>query len=592
MTVPAPVARFDNVAAGHSLQFGRAERVISAYRLEEVRPALAAVQEAVGGGAWAFGVVAYEAAAGLDPDARVWTPQEGLPLVWFGIADAPDERVLPLTTGEGFEVDGWAPDWSAAEHALRVEAVRAAIAEGETYQCNLTTRLRSSFRGDAFGLYGELAHRQRGGHHAFLDLGRHTVVSASPESFLHWEDGLLRTAPMKGTAARGRTPEEDLAAREALRASEKDRAENVMIVDLLRNDLARVCEAGSVQVTELLATEEYPTLWQLTSRIQGRARPEVGFARVFEALFPCGSITGAPKLSTMELIAELEDAPRGVYCGAIGYFAPGSAPRARFSVAIRTVVIDGADGYAVYGAGGGITWASTPADEYDELLVKAAVLPTGKHEPFALLETLAVHGGQAQHLGEHLERMLDSAAHFGIPARREVLEAAALEAVAQEAGAEADVLLRLALGRDGTREISSRPLAAPPGPVRLVLDTVRTSFPTGLSAHKTTVRGHFTAARARHPHADDVVLLGEHGRAVETTIATLAARIDGTWCTPPLADGCLAGVGRRRALERGELVERPLSVEMLRSVEELAVLSSARGWRRAVLVEEPVPCPG
>lgn len=586
MTVPAPVARFDDVAAGRSLQFGRAERVISAQRPDEVRPALAAVQAAVTGGAWAFGMVAYEAAAGLDPAACVRVSQEGLPLVWFGIADAPDEQALPLTTGEGFEVAPWIPDWSAAEHAWRVEAVRAAIAEGDTYQTNLTTRLRSTFRGDAFGLYGELAHRQRGGHHAFLDLGRHTVVSASPESFLRWEDGLLRTAPMKGTAARGRTPEADAAGREALLASEKDRAENVMIVDLLRNDLAKVCEAGSVQVTELLAAEKYPTVWQLTSRIQGRMREEVGLVEVFEALFPCGSITGAPKLSTMGLIAELEDAPRGAYCGAIGYLAPGPSPRARFSVAIRTVVIDGADGSAVYGAGGGVTWASTAADEYEELLVKAAVLPTGTREPFALLETLAVLDGVAQHLGQHLERMLGSAAHFGIPARRETLEVAALEAAAGSAG---DVLLRLALRRDGSLEVSSRPLVATPGPVRLALDTVRTSFPTELSAHKTTVREHFAAARKRHPGSEDVVLLGEHGRAVETTIATLAARIDGTWCTPPLADGCLAGVGRRLALERGELVERPLNAEEVCAAEELAVLSSARGWRRAVLVEGSAP---
>lgn len=580
MTVAAPVARFDDVVAGRSLQFSRAERVISASRPEQVRPALAAVQEAVAAGAWAFGMVAYEAVAGLDPDARIRAGQEGTPLVWFGIAASPDAAAPPLSTGEGFEVAPWVSDWDPVQHAQRVDAVRAAIAEGDTYQCNLTTRLRSTVHGDPFGLYGELAHRQRGGHHAFLDLGTRTVVSASPESFFSWEDGLLCTAPMKGTAARGRTPEADLAAREALRTSEKDRAENVMIVDLLRNDLARVCEPGSVQVTELLAAEQYPTLWQLTSRIQGRPRPKVGLVEVFEALFPCGSITGAPKLSTMALIAELEDAPRGAYCGAIGYLAPGPAPSAHFNVAIRTVVIDPADGSAVYGAGGGITWASTAAAEYDELLVKAAVLPTGRREPFALLETLAVHGGQTQHLEAHLERMLASAEHCGIPARRAQLETAALEAAA---GTEGDVLLRLALRRDGTLEVSSRPLVAEPGPVRLAVDTERTSFPIGLSVHKTTVREHFSAARARHPDVDDVVLLGEHGRAVETTIATLAARIDGGWWTPPLADGCLAGVGRQLALERGELAERPLDVEALRGAGELAVLSSARGWRRAVL---------
>lgn len=576
-----PVARFDDVPAGRGLQFDRAERVIRADRPEQVRGALAAVEEAVAGGAWAFGMVAYEAAPGLDPDARTRAPQEGLPLVWFGISGPPEERPLPLTTGEGFELGAWVPDWDRAAHGIRVEAVREAIAAGDTYQCNLTTRLRSRFRGDAFGLYGDLAHRQRGGHHAFLDLGRHTVVSASPESFFDWEGPLLRTAPMKGTAARGVGLEEDRAAREALQASEKDRAENVMIVDLLRNDLARVSEAGSVQVTELLCAEQYPTLWQLTSRIQGRPRPETGLVEVLEALFPCGSITGAPKLSTMALIAELEDAPRGAYCGALGYLAPGPAPRARFNVAIRTVVIDGADGSAVYGAGGGITWGSTAAAEYDELLVKSAVLPTGEQEPFALLETFAVTGGEARNLEAHLARMLDSAAHFGIPVEKEVLAAAAREAVA---GAVGDVLQRLALRRDGTLEVSSRPLSTSAEPVRLALDTVRSVFPAALSAHKTTVRSHFTAARERHPGAEDVVLLGEHGRAVETSIATLAVRIDGTWCTPPLDDGCLDGVGRRLAIEREELSERPLTAEMLRGAEQLAVLSSARGWRRAVLV--------
>jgi len=578
----APAARFDDVTAGRSLQFVQAERVISVQRPEEVRGALAEVQDAVDGGAWAFGMVAYEAAAGLDPAARVRAPQEGLPLVWFGLAAAPDEDPPPLTTGEGFEVAPWVPDWSPSEHAVRVEAVRAAIAEGDTYQANLTTRLRSHVAGDAFGLYGELAQRQRGAHHAFLDLGRHRVVSASPESFLDWEDGVLRTAPMKGTAARGRTPEADRTAREALLASEKDRAENVMIVDLLRNDLARVCEPGSVQVTELLRAEEYPTLWQLTSRIRGRARPQAGLVDVFEALFPCGSITGAPKLSTMALLADLEDAPRGAYCGAIGWLAPGTPPQASFNVAIRTVVIDGADGSAVYGAGGGITWDSTPAGEYEELLVKTAVLPTGTRDPFALLETLAVVGGAARHVEAHAERMQTSAAHFGIPLERAQLEAVIRDAAAAATGE--DLLLRVALRRDGSLETSTRPLVTPPGPVRIALDTVRTVFPPGLSAHKTTVREHFTAARERHPDADDVVLLGEHGRAVETTIASFAARIDGVWCTPPLSDGCLNGVGRRLALERGELVERPLSVEALCGAEELAVLSAARGMRRAVLV--------
>ena len=220
LAAPAPVARFDDVAAGHAVQFSRADRVIEAWHPDEVRPALAAVEEAVAGGAWAFGMLAYEAAAGLDAQTRVRAPREGLPLVWFGLAAAPDEAPRPLTTGEGFTLAPWEADWDRAQHAGRVEAVRAAIAEGETYQCNLTTRLRSRFTGDAFGLYGELAHRQQGSHHAFLDLGRTAVVSASPESFLRWEEGELRTVPMKGTAARGADAAQGLAAREGRRARE------------------------------------------------------------------------------------------------------------------------------------------------------------------------------------------------------------------------------------------------------------------------------------------------------------------------------------------------------------------------------------
>src|SRR5699024_7258954 len=278
-------------------------------------------------------------------------------------------------------------------------------------------------------------------------------------------------------------------------------------------------------------------------------------------------------------IAELEDAPRGAYCGALGWIAPG--PRARFNVAIRTVTIDAADGSAVYGAGGGVTWASTAEAEYEELLVKAAVLPTGTREPFALLETLTVQGEVARNLAAHRERMLDSAAHFGIPVERDGIEAVVRAAVA-EAGPAA-VLLRLALRRDGSLEATSRPLTAAPGPVRLALDTERTAFPSGLSRHKTTVRGHFAAARERHSGADDVVRRGEAGRAVEPAVSTLAASIDGSGCTPPLAGGCLAGVGRSLALARGELVERPLTIEALRGAPELAVISSARGWRPAVL---------
>jgi para-aminobenzoate synthetase/4-amino-4-deoxychorismate lyase len=578
---PAPRARLDDLVAGTTLQFGRLSREIRADRPEEVRPALAEIEQAVAAGSWAVVMLAYEAAAGLDPDAQVHPGDGSVPLLWTGFADAPDPDPAPLTPAGGYALEPWRPDWSRAEHAERVAAVREAIAEGETYQTNLTTRLRSRLTGDPYGLYGDLAHRQRGAHHAYLDLGDAVIVSASPETFLTWDGTEITTAPRKGTAPRTGDAAADRAARAAMAAGEKDRAENVMIVDLLRNDLARISEPGSVEVTELLGVEEYPTVFQLVSRLRARTLPGTDLAGVLGAMFPCGSITGAPKLSTMELITRLEDSPRGVYCGAIGVITPGERPRASFSVAIRTVVVDPVDGAAVYGAGGGVTWQSTADGEYDELLAKAAVLPTGRREPFALLETFAVTDGRVRHLEQHLRRLRGSAERFRIAIDEQALSAA----LAQLTAFEGEQLVRLRLRSDGGCALEPRPLMPAPEPVRLALDTSLTAFPAQLSAHKTSVREHLDAARARHPQADDVILRGAHGRLVETTIATLAVRLDGTWCTPPLADGCLDGVGRRLALEGGELVERPLELEDLARAEELAVLSSARGWRRAVLQE-------
>jgi para-aminobenzoate synthetase / 4-amino-4-deoxychorismate lyase len=259
-----------------------------------------------------------------------------------------------------------------------VTRVREHIAAGDTYQCNLTDRLWTVLDRDPGALYPDLALAQGAAHSACLDLGRFVVASASLELFFDWAGDRLRTRPMKGTAARGRTAEEDAVLARHLLDSPKERAENLMIVDLLRNDLARVAWTGTVDVPALFTLERYPTGWQLTSEVTARTRPDVGLVDVFRALFPCGSVTSAPKLRTMELIRNLETGPRGVYCGAVGVVAPpGAAFRARFSVAIRTVVADRRTGRAVYGVGGGITWDSDPAAERRELAAKAAVLSPG-----------------------------------------------------------------------------------------------------------------------------------------------------------------------------------------------------------------------
>lgn len=376
MRPPTAWARFDDLRSGTACRFPDLAYDLVATVPADVPEVLAEVDRATREGWWAYGFVAYEAAGGLDPSLAVHAPDDGLPLAWFGVASAP-ERVPLMDTGGGreYRLGGWSYDWAPAEHRSAVDAVRERIAAGETYQCNLTTRLRADVHGELPQLYADLAAAQGGAYNAYLDTGRFVIASASPELFFELRGDRLLMRPMKGTAPRGATAAEDRENVARLRASAKERAENIMIVDLVRNDVARLAVTGGVAVDTLCRAERYETVHQLTSEVTARLRPDTELADVFRALFPCGSVTGAPKARTMELVRDLEPGPRGVYCGAVGVVAPTTEPlRARFSVAIRTLVADRDSGTAVYGTGGGITWDSRAEDEYAELEAKAALL--------------------------------------------------------------------------------------------------------------------------------------------------------------------------------------------------------------------------
>jgi para-aminobenzoate synthetase/4-amino-4-deoxychorismate lyase len=582
----SPWGRFDDLARGTALRFTRPFRVLTATEPADVVPVLAEVERATEAGAWAFGYVAYEAAAGLDPGlaGAVGPGPDPLPLVLFGLCDRPADVPpveLPPGTARAYSVGPWQRGWSEAGYRDDVARVRECIAAGETYQLNLTVRMRADIAGDLEQLYADLAWGQRGSYAAYLDLGRFVVASASPELFFRWNGDELLTRPMKGTARRGRTTEEDDERRQALVESPKERAENLMIVDLLRNDLGRIAEVGSVDVPVLFTPERYETVWQLTSDVTARPRRGTGLVDVFRALFPSGSVTGAPKQRSMELIRDLEHEPRGVYCGAVGMVAPpGSEYRATFSVAIRTVVVDRETGSAVFGTGGGITWGSDPAAEHAELLAKAAILGE-PYEDFGLIETMAHPPGEGlRDLDRHLDRLADSAAFFGFGFDRAAVTARLSVAVDVAAA----VRVRLVLQRSGAVDVETGPLPPPPDrPVRLALDAEPVDSGSVWLRHKTTRRSVYADRAARHPEADDVILTDEHGRVTETTIANLAVRLDGEWWTPPLSAGCLPGVERGRLVDDGVLRERELTVDDVRRAEELAVVNSLRGWRSAVL---------
>jgi para-aminobenzoate synthetase/4-amino-4-deoxychorismate lyase len=499
-----------------------------------------------------------------------------------------EETTLPLPRDEGGISETpegtWVPTTTQERYESSVDRIRELIAAGETYQVNHTMRLRSHVEGDPRGLYRDLSYAQRGAFSAYLDLGRYRVLSASPELFFELRDGAIVTKPMKGTAPRGRWPDEDRAVAESLLASAKDRAENAMIVDLLRNDLGRVSRAGSVTWADVFQAERYETVWQLTTTVSAELEADASLADVFRGLFPSGSVTGAPKVRTMEIISELEDSPRGIYCGAIGYLAPhGSGfPNARFNVAIRTVTLDTVSRTAEYGVGGGITWDSEAGAEYAEAVAKTRVL-TARRPGFELLETMRHDPAEGvRNLDMHLRRLAGSADYFGFGYDETDVREAMEKTVASAPPASCRV--RLALGKGGTVRVACTPLASETDAVRVSLDDVPQDPRDVFLFHKTSRRQRYEEARRRHPDADDVVLINDRGEVTESTIANVAARIEGRWVTPPIEAGLLPGIGRAAALEEGSLIEAPVTIEDLRSSQELALVSDARGWRRAVLV--------
>jgi para-aminobenzoate synthetase/4-amino-4-deoxychorismate lyase len=586
-------ARFDDMTGAEpSFRLVGPAGVLEARRPEEVPGVLAAAEQAAARGLWAAGFVAYEAAPGLDPALVVRRPAPDdpfadLPLAWFAMFEGREETALPEPPpGAPPPGAAWTPLTDRSGYDRAIAEIRERIAAGDTYQVNHTLRLAATLEGDPRGLYRDLCYAQRGAYAGAIDTGRFRVLSASPELFFRIDGDRIRTIPMKGTAPRGRWPAEDRQARSRLERSVKDRAENAMIVDLLRNDIGRVARDGSVEWHDLFRAERYETVWQLTSTVDATLRPNVSIVDVFRALFPCGSVTGAPKVSTMAIIAELEDRPRGVYCGTVGYLAPPSAagPRARFNVAIRTVVTDARSGRALYGTGGGITWDSEAAAEYDETVAKARVL-TARRPAFRLLETLAhVPGEGFRRLEEHLDRVRSSAAYFGIP-----LDVGAVtDALVREAARfpTRPARVRLLVDQRGRIEAGGAPFAETTEPLRLAIDRAHPVDPTdAMFFHKTTLRAPYEAAAARHPDADDVVLVNTRGEVTETTRANIAAEIGGRWVTPPLDAGLLPGCERAALVADGTLVEERIGVDAFERADAIAFLNSVRGWRSAVLAD-------
>ncbi|MGD0631359.1 MAG: aminodeoxychorismate synthase component I [Terracidiphilus sp.] len=601
-------------------------RICVANHPAELPGLLAEIERAVSTGLYAAGYFSYECGAFFEPTAapaRAYAESPSQPLAWFGIYQRP--HLFNHITGAFVEGDphaltqyhaktgaGPEPDLDCTlalteqQYAQRIAEIHAWIRSGDVYQLNFTVPIKVHAPCSAAALYRQLRSLQPAPYGAFLHTQPdHRILSFSPELFLRLESGTeaaqptrrITTRPMKGTAPRGRTTAEDRSLADWLRNDPKNRAENVMIVDLLRNDLGRLCLFGSVQVRDLFAVERYPTLWQMTSTISGELRSEVGFQDIFRALFPCGSITGAPKIRAMQLLSQLEQRPRGVYTGAIGFFSKDDSI---FNVAIRTLSLHGDQG--VMGVGSGIVIDSNPADEWRECLLKAEFLisPTTQAAnpspaSFSLVETL-LWQGEYPLLELHLDRLEDSADYFAFPFNRAQTESA-LQAHANSltrhpraAGANSlhlPLKVRLLLSHDGGFQITSELIQASPSePLRIRIAAHRTHSQDPMYFHKTTHRPLYTEALQSATAAgyDDVLFLNQRGEVTEGAIHNVFIEKAGRLFTPPVDCGLLPGVQRRHILAtHPSAAEHVLSLDDLHHADAIYLSNAVRGLRRAVI---------
>jgi para-aminobenzoate synthetase / 4-amino-4-deoxychorismate lyase len=557
--------------------FQNPQQVIIAQTLDEVLPSLQLVQDAVDSGFYAAGFLSYESAPAFDSSYRV---REGsrMPLLWFGIFSEPASQ--PLTSTGDFRVTEWSPSVSRDAYNQSIFTIKQLIESGDTYQTNYTIRLTSDFKGDDVAFFDRLRKAQSSNYCAYINTGDHSILSASPELFFNLEGGKITTRPMKGTTKRGKGFAEDRENANELYHSEKNRAENVMIVDLLRNDLGMIAKPSTVTVEKLFEIEQYPTVHQMTSTITAKVAEQTQLVDIFKALFPCGSITGAPKISTMNIIADLETGPREVYCGAIGYITPNK--EAIFNVPIRTVLIEHSTGKADYGVGGGITWDSTTEGEYLEILAKAKLLEE-KPVPFQLLESLLLDNGNYFLLDEHLRRLDNSAQYFGFKLK----DVRGSLHVFSRNNCDGLFKVRLLAAKNGELKIESQPITSEETALKFVIADYPIDKNNLFLYHKTTNREVYAEYQKQKPsNVFDVLLWNNEGEVTEFTNGNVVVEMDGCLWTPPVSSGVLAGTFRESLIKKGEIFEKVISLSDLEQCTRIWFINSIRKWKEVQVIQK------
>src|SRR6267142_2729152 len=560
--------------------FHRPSKILAAHDLQSLEALLAETDRHVQAGGEAAGLLRYEAGYAFEPRLAHLISRSLLPPAWFGFY-AGSETIDDFDVsdaGPAAITDGPIADAVREDYCGKVETIRRLIEEGDVYQINLTFPLRFHAQGTAWGLFRALVRAHPTEYAAYINTGAEQIVSLSPELFFRIDGNRIVVRPMKGTAARGLSSEEDRKKPAYLLESEKERAENLMITDLMRNDLGRICRTGSVETTELFRVEKLPSVWQMTSTVAGELPEEWKISTVLRALFPPGSVTGAPKLRAMECIADLEPQPRGAYTGTLGYV---TRERAQFSVAIRTIELQ--EGKATMGVGSGITWDSVGSAEWEECAWKAAFL---RHQPqeFEIFETLRWEDDY-MFLEEHIARMSASAEYFGFP-----LKEADLRKILADTAVMFDPgicwRVRIAVSADGELRIAHSEFSSEPfGRVRLAAQTV--SSGDLFLYHKTTMRSLYDREYegAQAEKCDDALFFNERGELTEGCIHNVFVVRDGGWYTPPLRCGLLPGIYRAHYLaEHPDVREAVLTAKDLRESDAVCLCNSVRGMYQTKLV--------
>ncbi len=552
--------------------FEKPVETIVASCIEEVVPCLHKVQKWVERGKYAVGWIAYEAGPAFDtafPVREKGLPD--LPLVCFGIFDGPVPNISYTRKKTGIDNSvEWQVLLSKDEYKEVVRDIRENIVCGNVYQVNYTFPFQRGWEDDLVSFFYRLCFAQGNGYFAYIQTDDYTVLSISPELFFHYYGGEVTLKPMKGTRPRGRWYEEDERNRKELRKDPKDRAENLMIVDLLRNDVGRIAVFGSVEVPALFTCEPYRTVWQMTSTL--RAKTDKNWVDVIKALFPSGSVTGAPKIYAMKLIQKYERFPRGVYCGTVGWITPQN--EAVFNVAIRTLVYHRKTQTARYYVGSGIVWDSDPDREWEECLAKGAILDRFPSY-FELIETMRVENGEIFLLDYHLQRLKRSANRFLFPISLSRLRKSVLDYVKKVP--DALYRLRIAVMPDGKYVIEHSPFIGPTE-LRVVLAKDPINTHDLFLYHKTSYRAVYEQARQGHTDCEDVLLWNERGCITESTLANVVVQLGERKFTPPIHCGLLPGTFRQYLLDTHQIEEREIKVEELKGADKVYLINSVRKW--------------